>query len=157
MDAQVNTRAMLENAFLVAANDEDLEDRVQKEVAEAFVVVDAVYEECSVSSRLRSVDHDEVAHDSDEGAYDEPTIVAEDAEVAKEHLFDEHDLHKAMRQLYRGARCTKLAATILLMNLYTVHGVSNNCADELFAILHEHILPEENCLPKNHHAARSLT
>ena len=43
------------------------------------------------------------------------------------------------------------------MNLCTVHGVSNNCADELFAILHGHILPEENCLPKNHHAARSLT
>ena len=42
------------------------------------------------------------------------------------------------------------------MNLCTVHGVSNNCADELFAILHGYILPEENCLPKNHHAARSL-
>ena len=157
MDAQMNTRAMLENAFPVAVDDKDLEDRVQEEVAEAFVVADAMHEDCNVSSGLRSVNRDEVAHNSDEGAYDEPTVVVEDAEVAEEHLFDERDLHEAMRQLYRGVRCTKLAATILLMNLCAVHGVTNNYADELFAILHRHILPEENCLPTNHHSAWSLT
>ena len=126
-------------------------------MAEAFVVADALYEDSSINFGLHSIDRDEVAHNSDEGAYDEPTAAAKDAEVAEEHLFDEHDLHEAMRQLYQGARCTKLVATILLMNLCAVHGVSNNCTDELFAILYGHILPEENCLPKNHHAAWSLT
>ena len=97
VDAQVNTRAMLENAFPAAADDKDLEDRVQEEVASAFEVADAVHEDCSVSSGLRSGDRDGVAEDIDEGAHDEPTAAAEDAEVAEEHLFDECDLQEAMR------------------------------------------------------------
>jgi hypothetical protein len=43
------------------------------------------------------------------------------------------------------------------MNLCTVHAVSNSFADELFTILHAHLLPEQNSLPKNYHAAKSLT
>jgi hypothetical protein len=35
--------------------------------------------------------------------------------------------------------------------------VSNNFTDELFTILHRHLLPEGNILPKNHYAAKSLT
>jgi hypothetical protein len=66
-------------------------------------------------------------------------------------------LEDAIHELYSGIRCTKLAATILLQNLYTVHGVSNNFTDELFTILHRHLQPEGNILPKNHYAAKSLT
>jgi hypothetical protein len=44
-----------------------------------------------------------------------------------------------------------------LMNLCTVHEVSNNFADELFTILHCHFLPDGNTLPRNHYAAKSLT
>jgi hypothetical protein len=43
------------------------------------------------------------------------------------------------------------------MNLCTVHGVSNNFGDELFTILHRHLLREGNILPRNHYAAKSLT
>jgi hypothetical protein len=43
------------------------------------------------------------------------------------------------------------------MNLCAVHGVSNNFADELFTILHRHLLPEGNILPRNHYVAKSLT
>ena len=43
------------------------------------------------------------------------------------------------------------------MNLCTVHGVSNHCANELFSILHLHLLPENNTLPKTYHAAKTLT
>ena len=102
MDAQVNTRAMLEHAFPATADDEDLEDTVHEEVAEAFVVADTVHEECSARSGMRSKDGDEVPDDSDEGAYDEPTLVAEDAQVAEERLFNEGDLHAPC------VRCTKV-------------------------------------------------
>ena len=59
--------------------------------------------------------------------------------------------------MYSGARSTKLAAIILIMNLCTIYRISNTFADELFAILHAHLLPQENSLPKNYHGAKSLT
>jgi hypothetical protein len=71
--------------------------------------------------------------------------------------FDPYMLEDAIKPLYRGARCTELAGTILLMNLWTVHGVSNNFTHELFAILHGYLLPEDNCLSKNYYTARLLT
>jgi hypothetical protein len=43
------------------------------------------------------------------------------------------------------------------MNLCMVHGISNSFAEELFTILNAHILPEKNCLSKNHYVAKSLT
>jgi hypothetical protein len=68
----------------------------------------------------------------------------EDGDTAN---FDPHDLEDAIRGLYRGAKSLKLAATILLLNLCSVHGVNNSSVDELFSILHGHILPEGNSLP----------
>jgi hypothetical protein len=66
-------------------------------------------------------------------------------------------LEDAIKPLYRGSKSTELAATILLMNLCTVHGVSNNFTEELFALLHGHLLPPDNTLPKNYYVAKSLT
>jgi hypothetical protein len=60
--------------------------------------------------------------------------------------FDPHMLEDAIKPLYRGAKCIELAGTILFMNLCTIHGVSYNFIHELFAILHDHLLPEDNCL-----------
>jgi hypothetical protein len=71
--------------------------------------------------------------------------------------FDPHNLEDAIRGLYRGAKSSKLAATILLLNLFNVHGVSNCFVDELFSILHSYILPEGNSLPRNQYAAKALT
>jgi hypothetical protein len=67
--------------------------------------------------------------------------------------FDPAILEKAIQELYEGSRST----TILLMNLYTVHKMSNNFVDELFIILHRDLLPDGNTLPRNHYAAKSLT
>jgi hypothetical protein len=53
---------------------------------------------------------------------------------AKQHSFDLMVLEDAMKELYISTKCTKLAATILLMNFCTIHGVSNKFADELFAL-----------------------
>jgi hypothetical protein len=78
----------------------------------------------------------------------------EDGDTAN---FDLHNLEAAIRGLYRGAKSSKLAATILLFNLYSVHGISNYFVDELFSILHGHILSEGNSLPRNQYVAKALT
>ena len=141
---------MLEKAFAVDDPVNDIEDRVHQEVADAFMTADAMHDECSI----RSIPSEAENFD----AVDDMGTTSESVEPAWEDpQFDPHNLHEAIKELYAGARCTKLAATILLMNLCTVHGVSNTFADEMFAILHGHVLTEVNCLPKNYHAAQSLT
>jgi hypothetical protein len=79
------------------------------------------------------------------------------ANSATEANFDPSALEEAIQTLYKGARSTKLAATALLVNLCTVHGISNCFVDELFIILQGHILPQDNCSPKNYYTARTLT
>ena len=71
--------------------------------------------------------------------------------------FDAAVMDDSLNPLYDGARCSKLAATVLLMNLCTVHGISNQCANELFSLLHSHLLPGNNTLPATHYAAKTLT
>ncbi len=56
-------------------------------------------------------------------------------DVHHEHSFDPMALEGAMKELFVGAKCTKLATTILLMNQCTIHGVSNKFANELFGFL----------------------
>ena len=67
-----------------------------------------------------------------------------------------HELEDAIQELYDGAKSSVLAATILIMTLCTIHGVSNKFADQLFALFRLHLLPGENRLPKNYHAAKSM-
>jgi hypothetical protein len=88
---------------------------------------------------------------------EEPIGETNRRDADEDDSFNPQALEEAIRPLYRGARCTQLAATILLMNLYTVHGVTNGFADEMFTILNGHLLPAENVLPKNYYRARSLT
>jgi CRISPR/Cas system-associated protein Cas7 (RAMP superfamily) len=66
-------------------------------------------------------------------------------------------LEDAIIELYKGSKCTKLVATILLMNLCIVHGVSNKFANELFTFLHLHLLLGDNCLLNNYYVAKTLT
>jgi hypothetical protein len=76
---------------------------------------------------------------------------------AKQHGFDPITLEDAMHELYVGVKCTKLIVTIVLMNLYTIHGVSHKFSYELFALVHFHLLPELNCLACNYYVAKTLT
>ncbi len=55
-------------------------------------------------------------------------------DVHSEHNFDQVVLEDAMKELFVGTKCTKLASTILLMNLCMVHGMRNKFADELFGL-----------------------
>lgn len=165
VDAQVDTRGMIHNAFAVEENTVNVEDRIRQEVAQTFMVADEVHEQCNGSPLHDDANTAEVgegepilqddAHSVGVGE-DEPIVGAVEGEIQEDVHFDPSNMEEAIQELYSASRCTKLAATILLMNLCTVHGVSNNFVDELFTLLHGHILPERNCLPKNFHAGRSL-
>jgi hypothetical protein len=71
--------------------------------------------------------------------------------------FDPTMLEEAIQELYEGSRSIKLATTISFINLCIVQGMNNNLADELFTILHCHLLPKGNILQRNHYTAKSLT
>jgi hypothetical protein len=150
IDAQVDTVDMVRDAFQVHDNSGTAEERVREEALRAFTAADIVHEECSGS--LSSSDNEAPDVGSSEQQWD-----VDSTDGAEASDFDPRALEEAITPLYDAARCTKLAATILLMNLCTVHGVSNSFADEMFTILHAHVLPQDNCLPRNHHAAKSLT
>jgi hypothetical protein len=42
-------------------------------------------------------------------------------------------LEDVMKELYAGAKCTKLITIIFFMNLCTIHEVNNKFVDEFFA------------------------
>jgi hypothetical protein len=78
-------------------------------------------------------------------------------DVGSHNAFNSVILRDVVAELYKGLSSTKLAATILLMNLCTVHGMINKFCDALVTLLHCHLLPTNNCLLVNYHVAKSLT
>jgi hypothetical protein len=130
---------MIDDTFEECDDGEAREDRLQEAVAAAFVVADNIHEE------FRS--HDDWNEPSfsnprqEEGPKD-----GQNADDGDRPNFDPHALEDALRGLYSRAKSSKLASTILLLNFCTVHGVSNCFIDELFSILHGHILPDGNSL-----------
>jgi hypothetical protein len=67
------------------------------------------------------------------------------------------DLSEAYCPLYTRARCSKLSATLILMNIYTTHGCSNKFLDELLSFLHKFILPVDNYLPPTMYHVKNLS
>jgi hypothetical protein len=135
---------MVNQAAIPEDSTESATERVQREVAEAFATADSIHERC-----LQEGDDE---HGGDEAVGNIPAAAEEE-----DGNFDATALDESVEVLYEGARSSKLATTVLLMNLCTVHGVSNTCANELFTLLHEHVLPKHNTLPRTYHAAKSLT
>ncbi len=76
-----------------------------------------------------------------------------DADIFNEGQY----LWEACQPLYSGAKSSMLVATLLLMNVCKVHGVSNKFVDELLALLHKHLLPLDNCLPPTMYVVKTLT
>jgi hypothetical protein len=141
---------MIDDTFEECDDADVGEDRLQEAVAAAFAVADNIHHEFW----SREDWNEPTFSDPREEEGPEDGQYAEDGESPN---FDPHALEDALRGLYSGAKSSKLASTILLLNLCTVHGVSNCFADELFSILHGHILPDGNSLPRNHYAAKALT
>jgi hypothetical protein len=146
IDEGLDMHAMVEDAFTeideAPAPPITLEDQLEDIVMGAFTVVD------------------ELAHDdpetSDDKLEDEVLGGIGGGIVDRDNYGDPRELETAIEELYHGAKSSVLAATILIMTLCTVHGVSNKFADQLFTLFREHLLPSENMLPKNLHAAKGL-
>jgi hypothetical protein len=66
-------------------------------------------------------------------------------------------LRYACQLLYLGVWSSKLATTMLLMNVCIVHGINNKCVDELLSLLHKYLLPLGNYLTTNMCHAKALT
>jgi hypothetical protein len=141
---------MVNDTFEECDDPAPLEDRVQEAVAEAFAVADSIHDESKSSSNWNDV------------CFSDPLNgdVAEDGndnEEGNNERFDPEALEEAMTGLYNGTKLSTLAATIILQNLSTIHGISNCFVDELFSILYGHLLPQGNKLPRNHYAAKMFT
>jgi hypothetical protein len=113
-------------------------------------MADNIHDECRFAPNLNEPCFDNIVED------EVPSNV-DDAEEEGNVQFDSDGLEEAVGGLYDSAKSSTLVATILLLNLYTVHGVSNCFVNELFCILHGYILPDGNSLPRNNYTARTLT
>ena len=146
LDEGLDMHAMVEDAFdqidEAPAHPSTLEEQIEDIVMDAFTVVD------------------ELANDdlpqSDDETDDEPLGDDGCRGTEGDNYGDPRVLEDAIEELYHGAKSSILAATILIMTLCTIHGVSNQFADQLFILFREHLLPSENMLPKNLHAAKVL-
>jgi hypothetical protein len=79
----------------------------------------------------------ELAHDdhkiSDDELEEEDLGGIEGGLAEEDNCGDPQELETAIEELYHGAKSSVLAATILIMTLCTVHGVSNKFADIIIA------------------------
>jgi hypothetical protein len=150
LDAHIDTRGMIHNTFEERDESDPGYSRVQEVVADAFTMADNIHDECRFADNWNEPCFDNIVED------DVPSNV-DDAKEDGNVQFDSDSLEEAVGGLYEDAKSSTLAATILLLNLCTVHGVSNCFVNELLCILHGHILPDGNSLPRNNYATRTLT
>ena len=150
VDDTVDTHGMIDQAAEEMDVPPSSGERVHHEVSEAFATVDSIHEN-TMDGGIEDVGNDEECRD-DVAVGEGPGDEGED-----DNITDARVLEESLDGLYEGSRSNKLASTVLLMNLCTIHGVSNHCANELFSILHLYLLPENNTLPKTYHAAKTLT
>jgi hypothetical protein len=66
-------------------------------------------------------------------------------------------LKDAIKELYAGSKCTKLAITIIFKNMCTIHRINNKFVNELFTFLCQHLLLELKCLITNYYVTKALT
>jgi hypothetical protein len=63
---------------------------------------------------------------------------------------------QATRPVYDGVNVSTIAATIVLINMAMIHGVSNAYMDKLIKYLSTVLLPRGNRLPRTHYAAKRM-
>jgi hypothetical protein len=127
LDEQVDTRQMVDDAFVQEDDAYPSEEAICEEVIRTFSVADRIHEEnmdkenwdqefdLEGGARQEISRQDEGLDGDDDGNLDN----------VGDPNFDPSALEEAIRSLYKGAKSTKLAAMVLLVNLCTVHGVSN--------------------------------
>jgi hypothetical protein len=92
-------------------------------------------------------------------------VIVKDEQLEQQEAFTTYEdtifikidaLQEACQVFRQGAQSTKLVATMLLLNVCQVHGVSNKFVDELLSLLHRHLLPNDNFLLSNMYQAKNL-
>jgi hypothetical protein len=63
---------------------------------------------------------------------------------------------EAQIAFYEGCPINRLVTIPLLLNVCTMHGVSNAFVDELFSLLKLDLFPKDNTMPKFLYQAKSL-
>lgn len=104
---------------------------VQRQVMDALDRGDALHRDAEGQPNV--VDNDDFDSDTVDGL---------------QRLYEE-----ATTPLYPGSKTSVISATIVLMNMCVVFGVSNTFRTELLRYLAEDLLPEGNKLPNSHYAA----
>jgi hypothetical protein len=95
-----------------------------------FVATNAI--EIAPEEDSRALQDQDLGISDDE---DKPTLQEVNLGVREDVVMDGLDaLQNTCILLYVGARCNKLARTLVLMNMCTIHGCSNKFVDELFSI-----------------------
>jgi len=120
---------------------------------QAFTIIDGLQEEIKKGN---ANNNENVLH-GDVGREHEPLGEEATTYEPENPNFDPKALEDAIKELYGGSKCTKLTAIILFMNLCIVHGINNKFANELFTLLHFHLLHVDNCLPNNYYATKTLS
>jgi len=89
---------------------------------------------------------------------DNPLVQDLDLGASEDVVMDNlNTLQDVRTMFYASAWCSKLVATLTLMNMCTIHGYFNKFVDELLFILHKFLLPMDNCLFSSMHGAKTLT
>lgn len=70
---------------------------------------------------------------------------------AVDYLFEQ-----ATRPVYAGVNVSVISATIVLVNMVVIHGISNSYMDELLKYLSTVLLPTRNMLSGSHYEAKKL-
>ncbi len=83
-------------------------------------------------------------------------IAPSDIEILRDKSQHETLLAKASIPLYEGFSTSMLVTILLLLNLRTMHGVSNVLMDELFSLLRKELLPKMNKMPTTLYEAFKL-
>lgn len=91
----------------------------------------------------------------------EHTPHVEEHEIDSDILSDDVDsldelYDQATHPVYRGVNVSVISATIVLINMAVIHGVSNAYVDELMKYLSTVLLPASNMLPVSHYEAKKL-
>jgi hypothetical protein len=93
---------------------------------------------------MEALDRGDALHRDAEG---EPNVVEND-ELGSDIVDGLQRLYKqATTPLYPGSKTSVVSATIVILNMYVVFGVSNNFTTELLRYLAEDLLPDGNKLP----------
>jgi hypothetical protein len=170
LDSKVDIQGMLQNIF-EQVDDPHFEgpkelDHHDLDGVGNFVIMEVIYEYVQMAFQTIDIIQNEMSNwcinftneDEPININGQPSGDGKNVDDARSHnAFNSIILEDVMVELYKGLCSTNLVATILLMNLFIIHGMINKLCDELFTLLHHHLLPVDNSLLVNYHATESLT